>query len=88
MLFRSANSAITDFAATTSGTPLSSGATSSVGFTVTNLDAGESVIVRVDLRIICTDTDTSTGNVQASLTSVYALALTANFAALPFLVEV
>ena len=29
-----ANSAITDFAATTSGTPLSSGATSSVGFTV------------------------------------------------------
>ena len=42
-------------------------------FTVTNLDAGESVIVRVDLRIICTDTDTSTGNVQASLTSVTSL---------------
>jgi hypothetical protein len=74
-----ANSAIADFAATTSGTPLSSGATSSVGFTVTNLDAGESVIVRVDLRIICTDTDTSTGNVQASLTSVTNIAGTASY---------
>ncbi|MFM7270843.1 MAG: hypothetical protein ACKO2C_04330 [Actinomycetes bacterium] len=65
-----ADSAITDFAAVTSGTPLSSGATSSVGFTVTNLDAGESVVVRVDLRIVCNDTNTATGNVQASLTSV------------------
>ena len=58
------DSTIADFSAVTSGTPLSSGATSSVGFTVTNLDAGESVVVRVDLRIVCNDTNTATGNVQ------------------------
>ena len=67
------DSTVTDFSAVTSGTPLSSGATSSVGFTVTNLDAGESVIVRVDLRIVCNDTNTATGNVQSSLTSVTSL---------------
>jgi hypothetical protein len=64
------DSAITGFAAVTSGSPLSSGATSSVGFTVTNLDAAETVVVRVDLRIICNDTATATGNVQASVDTV------------------
>ena len=64
------DSTITDFAAVTSGDPLSSGATSTAAFTVNNLDASESVIVRVDLRIICNDTATATGNVQASLGAV------------------
>jgi hypothetical protein len=67
------DSAITDFAAATSGTPLSSGATSTVAFTVTNLDASDSVIVRVNLRIVCNETATATGNVQAAVTSLTSL---------------
>lgn len=64
------DSTITDITTTTAGTPLGAGATSTVGFTVTNLGAADSVVVRVDLRIICADPTTATGTVQARLGAV------------------
>lgn len=64
------DSTITGFSSTASGTPLAPGATSTVAFTVTGLDPSETVIVRVDLRMLCADPTTATGNVQARLAAL------------------
>ncbi|MEY3362291.1 MAG: hypothetical protein RL531_2010 [Actinomycetota bacterium] len=73
------DSSVTAFTATTSGTPLSPGATSAVAFTVTELGASETVIVRVDLRMICSDPTAATGNVHARLAAVTDLAGTESY---------
>lgn len=75
------DSTITGFTTTASGDPLSPGATSTVAFTVTGLSASETVIVRIDLRMICSDPTTATGNVQARLAGLTDLAGTTSYLA-------
>lgn len=76
-----ADSTITDVRTSTTGSPLSAGATSTVGFTVTNLGASDSVVVRVDLRLVCSDPTAATGTVQARLASVTSLDGTVSYLA-------
>lgn len=55
---------------TAAGTRFTGGATESVTFTVTDLEASESIVVRADARIACQPDSTPTGNLQATLTSI------------------
>jgi hypothetical protein len=75
------DSTITDVTTSTAGSPLSAGATSSVGFTVTNLGASDTVVVRVDLRLVCSDPTAATGTVQARLATVTDLGGTVSYLA-------
>lgn len=67
-------SGILNAAVTTSGTRFTSGATETLTFDVTDIEANEVIIGRADARIACQPDSTPTGNLQATLTSVSIIA--------------
>ncbi|MFM7068818.1 MAG: hypothetical protein ACKOYM_05085, partial [Actinomycetes bacterium] len=64
-------STITNAVVSTNGKPsYTPGATATVTFDVTDLEAGETVVVRSDTQIGCQSASSATGNLQSTLTSV------------------
>jgi hypothetical protein len=67
-------SALANVTASTTGSQFTSGSTEQLQLDVLDLEAGENVVVRTDVRIACDPGSTPTGNLQATLTSIEVVA--------------